>query len=220
MLQDTFFSEGEGDAWYERNRDTYQPAKDPVIRRLRSQNIHPRDILEIGASRGARLAELHERYQASVTGMDPSAAAVADGKKSFPAVRFFVGTAKSLPLSDESCDLIIANGVLCWIDRKSLLASAAEIDRVLVPGGHLLIGDFAPYSPKKVRYHHRPDAEIFTYKQDYGALFLATAGYVLLAQQVFNHETQEAATDISERERFAVTILQKIAGGTYAEPTH
>jgi ubiquinone/menaquinone biosynthesis C-methylase UbiE len=217
MLQDSLFSDGEGDAWYERNRNSYQPERDPIIHCLRRQTINPRNILEIGASRGERLAYLHESYQAGVAAVDPSAAAVADGHKSFPFIQFHVATARSLPLPDESYDLVIVNFVFHWIDRRSLLASAAETDRVLKPGGHLLIGDFAPFSPKKVRYHHRPEAEIFTYKQDYAALFLATAGYVLLCQQILDHRSLEPAPDVPEHERFAVTLLRKIPGGTYAE---
>jgi SAM-dependent methyltransferase len=217
MLQDAHFSEGEGDAWYERNRDSYDAERDPVIHTLRCQNIRPRAILEIGASQGARLAELHKRYQAQVTGVDPSAAAVADGRRSFPVIQFFVATAKSLPLADELYDLVIVNAVFHWIDRRSLLASAAEIDRVLKPDGHLLIGDFAPFSPKKVRYHHRSDAEIYTYKQDYPDLFLATAGYVVLAQQIHDHRSLEPAPEIPEYDRFAVTLLKKVPGGIYAE---
>src|SRR5260221_12643001 len=215
MLQDIIFSQGEGDAWFERNRGFYQQEQDPVLNFLSTQPIEPRAILEVGSSRGDRLTALHSRYNASVTGIDPSAAAVADGRKMFPVVHFFTGTAKSLPLGDESYDLVIANFVFHWIDRKSLLASAAEIDRVLRPEGYLLIGDFAPFSPKKIRYHHRIDVDIYTYKQDYSGLFLATAGYIVLAQQIFNHRSLNPSPEVPEDERFAIVLLKKLAGGVY-----
>ena len=215
MLQDTIFSEGEGDAWFDRNRELYDSEQDPVLGCLISQTIRPRNILEIGASRGDRLAALHDRYQARVTAVDPSAKAVADGQESFPAVQFFIATARSLPLAAETYDLVITSFVFHWIDRKSLLASAAEIDRVLQPDGHLLIGDFAPFAPKKNRYHHRPDLELYTYKQDYPALFLVTAGYRLLAQQILDYRTLKPSTKIPERERCSITLLQKVPGGVY-----
>ena len=72
MLQDSLFLDGEGDAWYEPNRDAYHPERDPVIRCLRRQSVLPNSILEIGASRGERLAEIHKLYQAAVTAVDPS----------------------------------------------------------------------------------------------------------------------------------------------------
>jgi SAM-dependent methyltransferase len=215
MLQDTIFLEGEGDAWFERNREPYDPAQDPFLHCLSSQSIRPRDILEVGASRGDRLAALHDRYRANVTAVDPSAKAVADGKVLFPAIQFFIATARSLPLADESYDLVITSFVFHWIDRKSLLASAAEIDRVLLPGGYLVIGDFAPFSPIKTRYHHRLDAEVYTYKQDYSALFLATAGYIILAQHILDHQSFKPGPEIPEDERFSITLLKKIVGGTY-----
>jgi ubiquinone/menaquinone biosynthesis C-methylase UbiE len=215
MLQDTIFSEGEGDAWFDRNRELYDSEQDPVLGCLISQSIRPRNILEIGASRGDRLAALHERYQAKVTAVDPSTKAVADGQESFPAIQFYIATARSLPLADESYDLVITSFVFHWIDRKSLLASAAEIDRVLQPEGCLLISDFAPFSPIKTRYHHRPDAEVYTYKQDYSALFLATAGYVLLAQQILDHRSLKPSPEIPEAERVSITLIKKVIGGTY-----
>jgi SAM-dependent methyltransferase len=217
MLQDTVFSQGEGDAWFQRNRHPYHPEQDPLLRTLIFQNIHPREVLEIGASSGARLAEIQQRYQAKAVAVEPSEAAVAAGRKSFPEIEFFISTAKSLPLPDETCDCVIANAVFHWIDRKSLLSSIAEIDRVLMPNGHLLIGDFAPYSPKKVRYHHRPDLEIYTFKQDYSAIFLATAGYILLSQQMIDHISRQPSPETGEYERFSISVLKKLPGGTYAE---
>ena len=217
MLQDIIFSEGEGDAWFERNRGLYSQQQDPVLSLLSSQPIEPRAILEIGASRGDRLAVLRDRYHATVTAVEPSSEAVADGRNHFPEIQFFIATAKLLPLPDESADLVIANFVFHWIDRKSLLASAAEIDRVLKPDGHLLIGDFAPFEPKKSRYHHRPDLEMYTYKQDYAAIFLAAAGYRLLAQQVLDYRTLKPSPEIPERERCSLTLLKKVPGGIYGQ---
>lgn len=217
MLQDALFSQGEGDAWFQRNQQSYHAERDPVLQTLISQNVHPREVLEIGASNGARLAKIRDRYQAKATAVEPSEAAVVEGRKSFPEIQFFISTAKSLPLPDESYDCIIVNSVFHWIDRKSLLGSIAEIDRVLKPNGHLLIGDFAPYGPKKVRYHHRPDVEIYTFKQDYSAIFLATASYILLSQQMIDHTSREPSPEIVEYERFSITALKKLPGGIYSE---
>jgi ubiquinone/menaquinone biosynthesis C-methylase UbiE len=216
MLQETIFSEGEGDAWFNRNPEPYEPEVDPVLRCLESHSIQPGNILEIGARRGDRLAELHKRYDAKVTGVDPSTAALDHGRAKFPGVRFIAATARALPLIDESFDLVIATFVFHWIDRKSLLTSAAEVDRVLKPAGYLIIGDFAPFAPKKVRYHHRVDVAVYTYKQDYPALFLATAGYVTVAQQLLDHQTLKPDPDVSEHERFSLTLLKKMAEGIYS----
>lgn len=219
MRQETIFSEGEGDAWFERNREPYDPEVDPVIHCLHSRSIEPREILEIGASRGDRLAELNRRFGARVTAVDPSVNAATEGRKHFPAVQFVTATAKSLPFPDDSFDLVVATFVFHWIDRKSLLTSAAEVDRVLKPDGHLVLADFAPFGPRKVRYHHRSDVQLYTYKQDYPALFLATAGYVILSQQILDHQTLKPIPDIPEHERFSLVLLKKIRGGIYSTQT-
>jgi SAM-dependent methyltransferase len=216
MLQETIFSDGEGDAWFRRNPEPYEPEVDPVLSCLRGHSIRPVNILEIGASRGDRLAELNKRYAANVTGVDPSAAALEYCRAEFPAVQFVSATARALPLTTEAYDLVIATFVFHWIDRRSLLASAAEVDRVLKTGGYLIIGDFAPFAPKKVRYHHRLDVEVYTYKQDYADLFLATAGYVTVAQEILDHQTLKPDPNVSEHERFSLTLLKKVPEGIYS----
>lgn len=216
MLQETVFSDGEGDAWFKRNPEPYEPEIDPVLRCLEGHSIRPCEILEIGASRGDRLAELRQRYQANVTGVDPSTEALDQGRANFPDIHFIAGTARALPLKDEAYDLVIATFVFHWIDRKSLLTSTAEVDRVLKSGGYLIIGDFAPFTPKRVRYHHRLDVELYTYKQDYTALFLATAGYVIVSQQILDHQTLKPDPAVSEHERFSLTLLKKMPQGIYS----
>jgi ubiquinone/menaquinone biosynthesis C-methylase UbiE len=217
MLQDTLFSRGEGDAWFKRNRQPYHAEGDPLLRALIFQNIHPQEVLEIGASSGARLAEIQKRYQAKAVAVEPSEVAVAEGRKNFPKIQFFISTANSVPLPDETFDCVIVSAVFRWVDRKSLLSSIAETDRVLKPNGHLLIGVFAPYSPRKVRYHHRPDLEICTFKQDYSAIFLATAGYILLSQQIIDYTSREPGPEIGEYDRVSITVLKKLPGGIYVE---
>jgi arsenite methyltransferase len=49
------------------------------------------------------------------------------------------GMAESIPLEDESVDVIISNGVLNLCNRKSRVI--AEIARVLRPGGRVSIAD-------------------------------------------------------------------------------
>jgi SAM-dependent methyltransferase len=49
------------------------------------------------------------------------------------------GLIESLPVEDESVDVVISNGVIDLVPDKAVVF--AEIDRVLRPGGHLQVAD-------------------------------------------------------------------------------
>jgi arsenite methyltransferase len=54
-------------------------------------------------------------------------------------VKLHAGLIESLPLDDESVDVVISNGVIDLVSDKD--AVFAEIDRVLRPGGRLQVAD-------------------------------------------------------------------------------
>jgi SAM-dependent methyltransferase len=111
-----------------------------------------------------------------------SADAIGDGRKRYPDIEFLSGLACDLPVeTGRQLDLVIISFVLHWIDRSTLLRSVAEIDRVVRPLGHLVIADFLRAAPERVDYHHLPGADVWTYKQDYAEVFVASSLYEHLA---------------------------------------
>lgn len=219
MSQHDTFLHGEGDAWFARNAAALEPdraaGRDPVLRLLDRAGLRPASVLEVGAANGYRLAALAACTGCRATALEPSARALADGQARFPGVRFVRGLAHAMPeLPDAAFDLIIVHFVLHWVDRVRLLATVAEIDRVLSNGGCLVVGDFLPDSPQKVKYHHLPDADVWTYKQDYAALWLASGLYRLVDERTFDHAHPTApAADASARAR--VALLRKDLHGLY-----
>ena len=152
---------------------------EPLSSRIEKSALPVDMVLEIGAANGARLAKISERFEARAVAVEPSAEAIQDGRVRFPDVKFVKAKASAIPLQ-EMFDLIIINFVLHWVDRRNLLRSMAEIDRLLKDGGYLIIGDFLPSNLTKVRYHHVKNQEIYTYKQNYAATFLASGPQFLL----------------------------------------
>jgi SAM-dependent methyltransferase len=213
MPQDDVFTAGEADAWFERNTSAMQArteaGNDPILKVLLQYGVRPATALEIGASNGYRMHLMTEVLGSKSTAIEPSVKAVEDGRSRFPAVKLDVGTASPLPYESASFDCVIVCGVFCWLDRAALLQGVAEADRVLKDGGHLVIGDFHPLRPERVRYHHRKDVEVFTYKQDYAAIFRATNIYELLAAEIFEHGAFEPRPEIPPHDRFGVTLLRK-----------
>src|SRR5690242_17464999 len=174
LNQDRLFAESEGDNWFLRNRASlarFAADSDFILRMIELYGLTPRRVLEVGAANGFRLAAIRERYGSEVVAVEPSSEAIADGRSRFPSVTFVQSTAASIPIT-EPFDLVIVNGVFCWIDRKSLLRSIGEIDRMVADDGYLVLADFSPGGFVKVRYHHLPREMVYTYKQNYAFPFL------------------------------------------------
>jgi SAM-dependent methyltransferase len=211
VLQDKVFSDFEGDRWFERNQralNTFNPEADLPLRLITLYGLTPGRVLEIGAANGFRLAQIHQRTGAEAVALEPSARAVLDGKVSFPFITFIRGTASAVPLR-ESFDLVIISFVFHWIDRHSLLRVVAEIDRLVNEGGYLLIADFHPVNHLQVRYHHLQEEEVFTYKQDYAATFLASGLYHPVSFLSTHHSNKELRAHVDENERIGTWLLRK-----------
>jgi ubiquinone/menaquinone biosynthesis C-methylase UbiE len=220
MNQEAVFSRGEGDAWFDRNRAVLAAeadwSADQVLQLLAHVKLAPSTVLEVGAANGYRLAGLCRRFGCRAIALEPSGLAIADGESRFPIVRFVRGEASDLRIfEDGAFDLVIVNFVLHWVDRRVLLRSVAEIDRVLQDEGHLVVGDFDPDGLERVKYHHLPDADVWTYKQDYPGLWLHSGLYEKAAALRFHHTASRVGADVESAHRGQVTVMRKTLRGLY-----
>jgi SAM-dependent methyltransferase len=210
--QGQIFTRSEGDQWFKRNKSTLDrldPETDLPLKIIELNRLQPRSVLEVGAANGFRLAAISERYGAKAVAVEPSADAVNDGKVKFPSVQFVRGEISAIPLR-QSFDLVIINFVFHWVDRTRLLRSIAEIDRVLENGGFLIISDFYPSYPTKVRYHHLPESsDVFTYKQNYSEPFLASGLYQLVHLLTADHSSKVFGGSVPKYERIGAWLLRK-----------
>jgi len=109
---------------------------------------HGDAVLDVGCGTGNYTIELAKRG-ADVVGVDSSeemliwARQKAQGERL--KVNFQVADALNLPFPDESFDLILSNGLLCFLKEpeKALM----EMHRVLKPGGGLAVGVLNKWSP-------------------------------------------------------------------------
>ena len=220
-MQTDAFREGEGDAWYLRNKDHLgQRLINWPLQVLRDQGIQADQVIDIGCADGRLLHQLWHEYAANLhrpfrgTGVDVSRLAIMGAQawakaKGLP-FHFYVASVDELidEESDESYSLACCIYTLHWVDRSFLLMSCAEIDRILKPGGYLLIDDFAPAKPLAVPYHHKPG--LHTYHLDYAAIFLMTGCYRVVSMVEYDYNTsllQDRET--AERDRAACILLQK-----------
>ena len=224
MTQENVFLEGEGDRWFLRNRsallDENRLEHDPILKLLDIVGLIPRDVLEVGASNGFRLHAIHSRFDCQVTAIEPSICAIEDGKARYANVKFLRGNASDMPIEDDSLfDLVILNFVFNWVDRSMLLRSVAEIDRVLQDGGYLVIGDFHPAYPVRVSYHHLPEASVWTYKQTYADIFLASNLYYLVASVPVGGKSIQFDSNVDASNRGQIVLLHKSFNEHY-QTTH
>ncbi len=211
---DIFLNQGEANAWFERNRDKlispHAIDEDLACWMMDVYHLSPGLVLEVGASNGWRLEAIRQRhFGAQCFGVEPSVMAIEDGQQRYPYVQFRQGTASDIPFYDSLFQLVIVSYVFHWIDRSLLLASMAEIDRVLASDGCLIIQDFAPDHPSKVAYKHREG--LWTYKQDYPSLFTATSLYTEIARITYDHDQRQQAPDVPSQSRAMCCLLRKEA---------
>ena len=217
--QDDLFGASEGDHYFQRNQAAYNafnPSQDPPLRLLDLYQVNPKSVLEVGCSSGFRLAAIAERHGARVVGCEPSAEAITAGRLRYPRVEFVQGRASALPF-DGPFDLIIVNYVFHWVDRSTLLRSVAEVDRVLEDGGFLVLGDFAPMNRHRRPYHHLPGESVFTYKQDYAAVFLASGLYYPVGMLTGTHSDGALRLRVPEDDRGGHWLLRKTLDENYVE---
>jgi SAM-dependent methyltransferase len=205
VSQRDVFTAGEGDAWFHRNRD-HLAGTEPgwMIAPIADVVTAGASVLEIGCANGRNLAWLRARTGCDGAGVDPSAAAVDEGRSTHPDLDLVVGTAEHIPF-DRQFDVVVFGFCLYLCDRDALPRIVAEADRVLRPGGHLAIVDFDPPLPHRRPYHHADG--VSTFKMDHMALFLAFPTYTLVHRSVGSHAGPGTVDDPDER--LAVAIARK-----------
>jgi ubiquinone/menaquinone biosynthesis C-methylase UbiE len=205
-FQKEIFSSIEGDKWFERNKsnqDVYEVYK--LITKYLNRNSR---VLEIGCSGGKNLNYFEKTIGCECYGIDPSTQAINQGKKDYPNLNLFVGTADELNFDDEFYDFVIFGFCLCLVDRKLLPRIIAEADRVLKNKGFLAINDFDTKIPIKKEYKHYDGLK--TYKYDYSSIFLSFPHYTLVEKNSFSHDSLAEKTSYSHHSNSSITFNENI----------
>lgn len=196
---DAWASGQAADAYFARNRDNLD-ADLPASRSTRffASFIGAEDrVLEIGTANGCVLEQLRRLTHCSGCGTDPSRAAIEDGRRRYPNLDLTVGTSDYLAFPDRSFGVVLLGFCLYLVDRHLLQRVVAEVDRVLVDGGLLLITDFDPLVPHRREFKHQ--SGLWSYKANYAALWLANPQYVLAEKIAFSHQADRFDHDPAER---------------------
>jgi ubiquinone/menaquinone biosynthesis C-methylase UbiE len=210
VSQSKVFLDSEGDDWFKRNKAAISSKSnyyetDTIKRVLQHYKDSINNILEIGCGNGVKLSNLCNFFNATGSGIDPSAAAVDNGNELHNNLQLSVSTASKLPYKADAFDLVYFGFCLYLVDRNEILQAVSEADRVLKSGGFLAILDFDPKQRHKRPYHHKPS--LFSYKTSYADFFTAGGHYYLVAKESFSHGTNHFTADSDER--VSISILYK-----------
>ena len=208
--QDALFLKNEGDQWFKRNEKALGKAKfEPVSYLLDLYSLRPKSIIDIGCSDGWRLERLRKKYGAHCVGVDASKLAIRNGQKKYPKLDLKKSSVSDIHIKDSKFDLAIIIFVFHWISRETLMQSLSEIDRMIKPGGYLIIGDFAPDAPTKNKYHHLPKDDVWTYKDFYPEMFTKTGAYYEVARFTNGYPHLTFIADAPAENRAVFCLLRK-----------
>ncbi|MFA5626501.1 MAG: malonyl-ACP O-methyltransferase BioC [Thiohalomonadaceae bacterium] len=128
-----------------------------LLERLELMRIAPKLVLEVGSGTGFCSTQLAERYrQANFIALDLAHSMLCRTRDRFSWWQrlrrqhgFLCADAESLPLADNSVDLLFSNLTLQWCHAPA--KTFAEFRRVLKPGGLLLFSTFGPDTLRELR---------------------------------------------------------------------
>ncbi|MEU6340960.1 methyltransferase domain-containing protein [Streptomyces sp. NPDC046977] len=96
-------------------------------------------VADLGCGPGHVTAHLHASGL-PVFGVDASTAMVASARRSYPDLRFDVGSMTALDIGDGALGGVLSRWSVIHTPPHELPPVLAEFHRVLAPGGHLLLG--------------------------------------------------------------------------------
>lgn len=137
----------------------YRETLDLIVEQL--EDVGDGSVLELGCGTGNLISAVLERYPSvRVMGVDPSEGmrlACAGKFAANPGVEIARGDALAIPCPDGRFDFILSNYALHHVLPAQRDACAAEMARVLRPGGELVYSDLfcgvdaAPHDPARIR---------------------------------------------------------------------
>jgi ubiquinone/menaquinone biosynthesis C-methylase UbiE len=124
-------------------------------------SARPLTVLDLGSGTGRFTPLLADEFGGPVYGVEPSdrMREAAEANATHSGVTYLPGSATDIPLPDASCDVVLLFLVLHHVRDHD--AAAAEIARVLRPGGRLLIRSLFPdRMPELLWYSYFPGARL------------------------------------------------------------
>ncbi|MET7469560.1 methyltransferase domain-containing protein [Micromonospora sp. NPDC005211] len=187
--------------------DVVEPPLDRALLAAFAELVGPgRPVLEVGCGTGRVTAHLH-RLGLDIDGVDLSPGMVAVARRTYPDLRFEVGSLTELTAPDESLAGLVSWYSVIHLPPELLPEVFAGFHRVLAPGGHLLLAVKAGdrRDRRERAYGHQVGYDIYWLSPQRLAAQLTAAGLTVTATTV--REPVEG-----ERQSQAFLLAQRPAG--------
>lgn len=139
-------------------------------------------IADIGCGPGHMTAHLHA-LGPTTFGIDLSSAMIALAREAHPDLRFDEGSMTALDLADGVLGGILSFYSIIHTPSRQLPVVFTEFQRVLAPGGHLMLGFFAGDDPLPQEFDHKVTLA-YRWSPDSLADLLRQAGFVEVARML------------------------------------
>ncbi|MFJ4467898.1 class I SAM-dependent methyltransferase [Streptomyces sp. NPDC089424] len=143
-----------------------------------------RRVADLGCGPGHVTAHL-DGLELEAFGVDASPAMIELARQTYPRLRFEVGSMAALDLADGALDGVLSRWSIIHTPPEELPAVFAEFERVLAPGGHLLLGFWAGDDPSRpTRVSDHAVAPAYRWWPDRLAAMLRATGLAEVARTV------------------------------------
>ena len=190
---------GEGDNYFNRNIGNEINYHDTIFEFVYKYTT-PENVLDIGCFDGTRLGFICDMFNCNGTGIDVSKQSIETGKFKNKNIKLYQNSCENMKFK-QMFDVVIINFVFHWLPRNQLFKCVCNINNSIKTDGFLIIGDFFDEFYKR-KYHHLPNKNIYTYKQDYKKMFLTSGLYTLV-------DSKNEYYDKTNKNRKITSILQK-----------
>jgi ubiquinone/menaquinone biosynthesis C-methylase UbiE len=145
----------------------FGPIQARVLDVCSSQSVPPHSVLDIGCGTGRLLAAARAQWpEAKFAGVDPAPQMLSAAQRLNPQADFKVAMAESLPIEDQSVDLVLSSlSFHHWADQKKALG---EIVRVLRPEGRFCLADHTAIFANLLGEKAKSAAQVATLFSDAG----------------------------------------------------
>ncbi|MEV0004607.1 class I SAM-dependent methyltransferase [Micromonospora sp. NPDC050980] len=182
-----------------------EPPLDRAVLTAYAETVGPgRPVLEVGCGTGRVTAHLHH-LGLDIAGVDLSPGMVAVARRTYPELRFEVGSMTELAAPDASLAGLVAWYSLIHLPPELLPGVFAGFRRALAPGGHLLLAVKAGdrLDRREQAYGHRVGLDVHWLPPERLAGQLAAAGlpvWATLIREPVGTERQRQAFLLAQRQ--------------------